>query len=316
MSAVPTILVLGAGSIGARHATNLADLGAHVAVHDPDHDRAAAVAGAAGGRAATALGEEAFDGIVVASPSALHHEQLGWCLDHGRRVLVEKPLAIHVRQLDAAVRDRLGQVMVGCNLRFHEPYRRVHELVAGGAIGDVLAARLWFGSYLPDWRPSVDYRHSYSARRDLGGGVLRDAIHELDLAMWFFGWPLVVDGSWVGRVGGLEIDVEDTVRAVLTATSGAPVSIELDYLSRRYRRGIEIVGSTATVRFDWSRAVIEVEHGDDVAATPVTDHVSSSYVREAQAFLRFVDGGDPSGASGIDGLRCVELAEQIEGRAS
>jgi predicted dehydrogenase len=312
VSAQPTILVVGAGSIGTRHARNLASLGADVVVHDPDRARTAAAEEAAGVRSVTDPDTVEADGIVVASPSALHHEHLAWALQRCARVLVEKPLALHTGELDGGVRAALDRVMVGCNLRFHAPYRRVRELASAGEIGDVRGARLWFGSHLPDWRPAIDYRTTYSAQRRLGGGVLRDAIHELDLAMWCFGWPLRAEGAWIGRVGGLEIDVEDTVRAVLAAPATFPVSIELDYLSRRYRRGIEVVGSTATARFDWARAVIEVEDPGGVRTEPVTADVATSYVDEAAAFLRFVGGGTCEGATGTDGVRCVELVEQIE----
>ena len=185
-----------------------------------------------------------------------------------------------------------------------------------GDIGRPVSARLWFGSYLPDWRPNMDYRDSYSARRELGGGVLRDASHELDLAVWFFGWPLDVASAWIGKVGDLEIDVEDTVRTILVSATGVPIVIELDYLSRTYRRGIEITGSDGTIRFDWSLGSITVERPGSTEVVDVLDGVDDSYVRLAAAFLARIGGERPDvAATGVDGRHSVQLVESVEGRS-
>ena len=65
---------------------------------------------------------------------------------------------------------------------------------AAGSVGSS-SVRLWFGSWLPDWRPAVDYRPTYSARAELGGGVLLDAIHELDMLVWLLG---ATPSTWSG----------------------------------------------------------------------------------------------------------------------
>ena len=180
-------------------------------------------------------------------------------------MLVEKPLATGSDGLDDLVSAGKGRLMVGYNLRLHEPIRRLVDLVHGGRVGRVSSVRVWFGSWLPDWRPAVDYRTTYSARADLGGGVLFDAIHELDILVWLLGVePFDVVGAVVDRLGPLEIDVEDTVKAVLRHSSGVAAEVSLDYLSRRYRRGIEVVGDAATVRLDWARSVLEIEDGDGI----------------------------------------------------
>lgn len=90
----PTVLVLGAGSIGRRHAHNLADAGAAVVVADVDTARAAAVAADVGGRcvdlpaAGVVPAGLAPDGVVVASPTSLHRGHVEAALATGGRVLV------------------------------------------------------------------------------------------------------------------------------------------------------------------------------------------------------------------------------------
>jgi predicted dehydrogenase len=206
--------------------------------------------------------------------------------------------------------------MVGYNLRFHEPVRRLMELVHEGAAGQIMAARLWFGSDLRSWRPGRPLVESYSGRADLGGGVLLDAIHELDLTTWLFGdASFTVAGSVVARVGDLPIDVEDTVRALLRHESGAVVEVALDYLSRRYRRGIEVIGDDATVRLDWSRRVIEIEDEEGVRVERAEADVADSYARQAECFLGWIGGTATPPVLAVDGVRSVELADAIRSAA-
>jgi predicted dehydrogenase len=311
----PRVLVLGAGSAGSRHAKLLAAAGADVCVTDPDAARAAA----------TELPTVPFDldrlgtpdGIVVASPTVAHPEQTRAALATGARVLVEKPLAPSSEEADDLAASADGRVMVGYNLRLHAPLERVAALVADGRAGAVSSYRLWFGSWLPDWRPQVDYRTTYSARAELGGGVLMDAIHELDLLVWLAGDDrFTVVGAAVDRVGPLEIDVEDTVKALLQHGDGALAEVSLDYLSRRYRRGVEVIGADATIRLDWAREVIEVETAKGVDSEPAATPVLDSYERQAERFLAFVTDGTPPPVDAGEGAHSVRLADAIRRAAT
>lgn len=307
----PRVLVLGAGSIGARHARNLCAAGAQVDVADPEPGRSAGIDGTR--PVPFDLDRlDGYDGIVVASPTVFHVEQATRALKTGARVLVEKPLGVTSSEVQGLLSAADKRVMVGYNLRLHEPVERVVAMVHGGRIGAVLAVRLWFGSWLPDWRPGTDYRITYSARSELGGGVLLDAIHELDMLVWLVGDdPLHVVGAVVSRVGPLDIDVEDTVKALLRTDGGIPAEVSLDYLSRRYRRGIEVVGEAATVRLDWARGVVEVEDADGVTSTPADKPVGLSYERQAERFLQFVAGTADPPVDAATGAASVRLAEQI-----
>lgn len=247
----PTIAVLGQGSIGRRHARLLVELGCDVVVHDPaageavvpgvrwagDEQRALAGAGAA----------------IVASPTSEHLAQAHRAIAAGCHVLVEKPLAVSADGVDEllAAADAAGvAVAVAMNLRFHPGPVGVRAAIGAGEIGELLVAHVTCGTYLPDWRPQVDYRQSYSARRALGGGVLLDVVHEIDYASWIVG-EVVEVSAWLGRVSALEIDVEDVALLALRHASGALSTVALDYLDRSYRRGCRIVGSEASVEWSW-----------------------------------------------------------------
>jgi len=316
----PSLLVVGAGSAGRRHAAHLLDLGARVTVADIDPGPLARCREELAGPLVTtsdpdAALEAAWDGIVVASPSGLHAAHARAALGCGRPVLVEKPLAVDEADARELAGAGGGRLAVAYNLRFCEPVRRFVGL-AHEAPGRIVSARIWFGHWLPAWRPGTDWRSGYSARRDLGGGVLLDASHELDLLRWLFGpGPYEVLGALVAELGPLEIDVEDTVGALLRAPGGFPVSLSLDYLSRRYRRGAEVVGVEGTVRIDWARQVVEVEGPNDRRSEPAVEPVSESYRRQAAAFASWVGGGPAMPVDGGTGAEVVALASAVRAAA-
>ena len=88
--------------------------------------------------------------------------------------------------------------MVGFQYRFHPGLRIVKQLVDDGAIGRVIHAQAHWGEYLPAWHPWEDYRQSYSARADLGGGVI--------LNVPIFGQPLPISITWTEAVQSEEGD--------------------------------------------------------------------------------------------------------------
>jgi predicted dehydrogenase len=315
VSGSPRVLVAGAGSIGRRHCANLRAAGASVTVLDPDAERVRATVAVVDGIDGASGDEipDGYDGVVVASPTVLHSAQTAAAVATGARVLVEKPLACCVADVPDAVVDE--RVCVGYNLRFVAPLVRLVEGVHRGEVGTILSARVWFGSWLPGWRAG-DYRETYSAQRRLGGGVLLDAIHELDEIVWLFGdGGFEVAGALVAQLGDLEIDVEDSVHALLVHHTGAPVEVALDYLSRAYRRGIEVVGSDATMRYDWAREQLEREDPEGRTTEPLSPCVDDAYIEEARAFLAWIAGGPALPVGAVDALTSLRLADQIRASA-
>ncbi|MGQ0430941.1 MAG: Gfo/Idh/MocA family protein [Microthrixaceae bacterium] len=310
------ILVLGAGSIGTRHARNLIDCGAQVDIMDLDPGRASEIDGGRA-RALDLNALEGYAGIVVATPTSVHGEHCAAALVGEAKVLAEKPLAADPREAAELALLGADRLCVAYNLRFHEPLQRAMDLLHDGTLGDVSFIRLWFGSWLPDWRPTTDYRSSYSAQRAMGGGVLLDAIHELDLLLWAFpdaGFAPM--SSLVARLGPLDIDVEDTAVAVLRSRDGRmAASVSLDYLARRYRRGLEATGTNATLRLDWSRQVLEVEDASHVDVHPADVPIARSYELQDQAFLRWVQGGPALPVDAVSGAASVALAAAIRDAA-
>lgn len=251
-------LVVGCGSIGKRHIANLRLLGIDdIIVFDNDASRAAETAALHAVHPALSM-DEAWqrrpDVCLITVPTALHLALARQAAERGCHLFIEKPLSHSwqgVEELLASVAQRRLVTMVGCNMRFHPGLREVKRLLAEAAVGRVISARVEVGQYLPDWHPLEDYRRGYSARRELGGGVILDAIHELDYLRWFCG-PVADAVCLAGKMSQLEIDTEDIAALLLRFRNGIIGEVHLDYVQRAYRRTCQIVGEEGTIHWDFS----------------------------------------------------------------
>lgn len=302
------VAVLGQGSIGRRHAGNLLELGHEVIAWDP-------VAGTLDGTLPASSPDAALadaDAAIIASPSSEHAAQTRLALEHGCHTLVEKPLALTAAEAEplAALADERGLVLgVAMNLRFHPAVIAVREAVLSGAVGTPLVVRAWFGSWLPGSRPGTDYRTSYSARRELGGGVLLDAIHEIDYLTWILG-PVASVSATIATVSDLEIDVEDVAQLQLGFASGTQGILSLDYLDRSYDRGCRIVGSEGTVAWSWpdGRVVVHDASGG-VRETAVAAEATGTYPAEAAAFIAAIKRGAGAATTAAEGRHALQVVD-------
>jgi predicted dehydrogenase len=212
-------------------------------------------------------------------------------------LFIEKPLSHTpegLSELQQLVADRRLVSIVGCNMRFHPGPRRVKQLLVEGAIDQVLFARVYTGSYLPEWRPQQDYRHSYSAQAALGGGCLLDCIHEIDLARWYLGEVAEVF-CLAGHVSRLEFEVEDVALLTCRHQSGVVSEIHLDYLQRTYERGCQIVGEDGSIFWDYQTGEVRWFNATDKTwqtfKQPGTWSVNQMYLDEMQHFLGCLEAG-------------------------
>lgn len=250
------LAVIGCGSIGQRHARNLRKLGvADLLLVDPQIERAASLSDELGGKffdsAERALAERPEIALICA-PTSLHLALAKQALRSDCHLFIEKPLADSTEGVNSLIEasEARGRVLlVAYNFRFDRVMNYVRAWLGEGRIGNVTGARLHFGSHLPSRHPWEDYRSGYGARRELGGGVILDAVHELDMASWLFGEPEKVYCAG-GKFSELEINVEDTAE-ILMSYPDKIVSVHLDFISRPAERWCEVVGTEGRVEADF-----------------------------------------------------------------
>lgn len=292
-------LVIGYGSIGARHARILRELGCPVAL----------VSRHAAGEGfyqtlPQALETHRPEYVVVATPTNEHAVTLENLARHGFDgwVLVEKPLFESVRE---PLRSGFRGLFVGYNLRFHPVLRTLRERMADAR---AVSAHVYVGQYLPHWRPGTDYRQSYSASRQGGGGVLRDLSHELDYVHWLFGrWRRLTATG--GHLSALDISSDDIFSILMNCQRCDVLSLSLNYLDTTHQRNL-------TVNLDGHTFVADLMTGSlrhDAETTAFSVERDDTYIRQHQAML---SGRHEDLCSLREGLEVLGTIEAVERAAA
>ena len=212
------ILIAGLGAIGQRHARNLRDSVRrrrsscwrirrrrlpHVVTEYACSATTRATSKSSSASTRFADLDEALaprpDAVFVCTPSSQHLDIAQRAADAGCHLFIEKPVSHTLRRTRASCATPSPRkdcvALVGCQWRFHPCVRWLRDLLAGGDAGTLIEAEIDYAEYLPDWHPYEDYRTSYAARAELGGGVVLTQIHDYDLAWWLFGPAAAGDGD-------------------------------------------------------------------------------------------------------------------------
>ncbi|HEX8532985.1 MAG TPA: Gfo/Idh/MocA family oxidoreductase [Allosphingosinicella sp.] len=247
----PRLGFLGVGWIGRHRMEAMLNTGAveAAAVADPSAEIAAEAAKLAPDAAIVStlddLLDAGVDGIVIATPSAMHAEQSIRALERGAAVFCQKPLgrtATEARAVVEAARAADRLLAVDLSYRFTDGMGRIVELVRSGELGRVYAVDLVFhNAYGPDKGWFYDPALS-------GGGCVMDlGVHLVDLALWTLGFPEVRDVSSKLIVGGEPLAgrtdrVEDYAVATLELEGGCAVRLACSW---RLQAGVDAIISAS-----------------------------------------------------------------------
>jgi predicted dehydrogenase len=167
------------------------------------------------------ISSEKPDIVAVSAPHYVHFQIALEAIESGVNVLVDKPMAINLREADELIRRaevkgvKLGVILQS---RFDDSFNFVKSLADKGALG-----RLIMGEAVVEWYRTEEYYLGSSWRgrwaTEGGGALINQAIHTVDLLLWIMGEP---ESVWakVGTVGH-NIEVEDLAVAVVRFRNGA-----------------------------------------------------------------------------------------------
>ena len=315
------ILIAGLGSIGRRHLRNLAALGEQdilllrtrrstlpeedLTGYPVENDLQAAL-------------EHKPQAVIVTNPTALHLEVAIPAARAGCHLLLEKPISDtleRIPQLKQALAEGGGQALVGFQFRFHPGLQKAKQILDAGGLGSLVAGRAHWGEYLPNWHPWEDYRQSYAARPELGGGVVRTLCHPLDYLSWLLGG---VNSVWAytGSLAGLDLVVEDTAEIGLRFTSGCLGSVHLDYVQRPPVHRLEIIGSRGTLCWDNADGAVKLflagEQADwQTFPAPEGFERNQMFLAQMAHFLEVIRGKAKPVCSLDDGIQAQRLINAV-----
>lgn len=281
------VCFVGIGSIGKRHIRNLKEiLGEQVEIHAYRHSMERVLSE----DIAVLVDKEIFaqeeiqekyDAVFVTNPTIMHFDTIKKWWDRAGHFFVEKPLYDSLSYDDVMLDE--DKIYVACPLRYSSVYQYVK-----GYLKDkkVISARAVSSSYLPDWRPGQDYRMVYSAKKELGGGVNIDLIHEWDYVTDLFGMP-EYSVTYSGKYSSLDITSNDLSVAIV----GYPdklVEVHLDYFGRKAVRILELYLDDDKVIVDYIKNTVTFEKGHKIMH--FKEDANTKYMREMEYYLRLVAG--------------------------
>ena len=312
-------LIAGYGSIGRRHLNNLRVLGQQDILLLRSHNSTlpeSEIAGLPVETSAEAALAHRPDAVIIANPTALHLDVAIPCAEAGCSILMEKPVSHsmeRVPELKEALAQGGGGFLTGFQFRFHPGLQQVRQWLAVNAIGEVTTIKSHWGEYLPGWHPWEDYRASYSARADLGGGVVNTLCHPLDYLRWMLGE--VCELSAMTSNNGLHLPVEDTADILLHFERGSIANVHLDYLQRPGQHDLLIIGTEGSITWDnatgIARKYAPAGNAWEQFEPPAGFERNHLFLAEMAHFLRVVSKSEASLCSLEDGIAVLKLINAV-----
>jgi predicted dehydrogenase len=309
-------LVIGAGSIGRRHAQNLKTLGVNVTLFDINTELLARTCSQEGytpcNNLELAISQDLFNFALVCTPNHLHIPIAQKVAEAGINIFIEKPLSHSfdgVQNLIDTVEKRGLCATVGFMLRFEPGLQYLKKIINPK---DVSFAQVEGASYMPFWRPRVDYRTVYSAHKSMGGGVVLDAVHEMDYICWILGYPTKVYGAF-GKFSAIEMDAED-IAMMIFKYDDKLVSVHSDYLQRKYTRRCKICNRDGYT-FEWTfgDSVKEfTNEGEKVFSYKDSFTTNQLYIDEMRYFIDCIKSGVQPESTLKNGAEILKIALSVK----
>lgn len=197
------------------------------------------------------LSNPGIDAVSICLPPSLHAQATIDALEHGKHVLVEKPMASSLEECDRMIEaaQRNGKILsVVCQNRFKTPVARVKKMVDSGAVGKVLLATfnsLW-------WRGETYYDLFWRGtwEQESGGCFLNHSVHHVDLMHMLFGVPKTVRG-FITNLGHDNSQCEDLGFALFDY-GNMIVNFTSSLISHGEKQTISIQGKNGSLEIPWS----------------------------------------------------------------
>ena len=318
-----SVLIVGYGSIGKRHLKNFLQFkDIQLIVYTKRNDlQLLKKEGVKVSNSLTECLKENPDVGVIANETSLHIPIAIKLAKSGLDLFLEKPLSNSLKdvgKLHAIVKKKKLITQMGCNLRFHPCIKKIKSLIEQEKIGKIISAQVQNCSYLPDFHPWEDYKKSYAARKDLGGGVILTQIHEIDYMYWFFQEVENVV-SMSGKFSELDITTEDYVSSLLKFKNKVIGELHMDYFQRPNFRSCKIRGTKGEIYWNSDNNYVNIFNMNKERWETKLDNgishnrdIDSSYVEELKHFLKCVKHRKETNNDLKQGITTLKIALAIK----
>jgi predicted dehydrogenase len=233
-----------------------------------------------------------IDFIIISNPTSFHATTLNKIIYLNKPIFIEKPIFDKIEEnvdILSLVQKNNIKTYIACNLRFHPSIIFLKNFMEKNS-KKINEVNVYCGSYLPSWRGDANYSEYYSAKKNMGGGVHLDLIHELDYVIWLFGQP-VNYSSKKRKVSQLQIDSYDYCTYNLEYNN-FNISIILNYYRIEPKRDIEIIFDDDIYICDLLSSKI-TNSKREVIFVQKDFHINDTYLKQADYFIKNINSLKP-----------------------
>lgn len=314
----PVFCIIGYGSIGRRHASNLKKLGEKVIVYRSGHQDSGAPMYDSELLFLHERSEIAklADAIVICNPTSMHLEWVKFAIQNNLDFYVEKPICENyqlAKELEFQISQKALVTCSGYMMRYEEGIYRLKKLLDAGALGSIYDARFQWSSFMPDWHPWENYRESYASQIIMGGGVVLTCSHELDTIRYLLGEMRLI-GAAIGQSGVLEMDVEDGVDALFISINDVPVYLHMDWYQKIPLRNLAISCTKGILKWDFISHTLSLDGKNplDSFCISLGSDVNEMYIECIKDFASCVRTRGSTRVDFSDGLQTLFLCSEIK----
>ena len=248
--------------------------------------------------------EDDYDIIFVTNPTSKHFDTVKMMEDKTEHMFIEKPIFDTIDYEIEGIKFGDGVYYVAAPLRYTGLVKKLEKIIKKQEIYSIRAIS---SSYLPGWRPEKDYRKSYSAKKELGGGVSIDLIHEWDYLTYLFGFPDKIR-NLQGKYSHLEIDSED-LSIYIAEYSDKLLELHLDYFGRETKREVELYTKEDVIIADFIKEEIRFKNGNNKV---ILSGQKDMYLKEMRYFFEMILEGKENYNSPAHAYNVLKLVKESE----
>jgi len=249
---------------------------------------------------------------IISSPASFHINQAIILSKAKVPSLIEKPLGTGKESQNSLKEinyySTKNIILLGYVLRHSPCAVYLKKLVDENKIGKLIEADFHCASWLPSWRKDIDYRKTVSAKSSLGGGVLLEMSHEIDLAFWLLD-DIKIKYAYINNSGTLEIDneLEDTALIFANNNKNIGITIRLNYCTKPTDRRITLRGEEGTLCWDIAKNIVILQKNNSQKIYKTDIDIKDLYKIQLEHFFSCINENKKPLCNINDGLKVLSL---------
>jgi len=235
-----------------------------------------------------------IDIVFITNPSSLHiNTVLSLKNLKNIYVFIEKPIDASLKKNKKflnLIRKNNMQIFVGYNMRFHPGYLKLKDILKNKKIFKEIYYTIFkCGENIQDNHNYEDYRISYAAKKELGGGASLTNIHEIDMMIGLFGHSTLLK-SYKDKLSRLKLNVDDFSFSLYKNYFFGKKTVSLiilDFIQSSKERYIKIIGNGGEIYLDFNKYLLKIIKKNNTKTFHFKKNKNLMYISELKLFLEF-----------------------------